>query len=98
MRPRIRIPLSAAERAVMSTWRKRVLAVYALLVAALAGYWALTPGTRTIAQGMSKDEQARAEACVQQNESADNAAPNVSARMAISNAKPACPAADDRAN
>ena len=97
MRPRIRIPLSAAERAVMSTWRKRVFAVYALLVAALAGYWALTPGTRTIAQGVSKDEQVRAETCVPHNAAGD-AASNVSGGMAIRNAKPACPAADDRAN
>jgi hypothetical protein len=94
MRPRIRIPLSAAERAVMSTWRKRVLAVYGLLAAALAGYWALTPGTRTIAQGVSKDEQARAETCVPQNEAGGNAASNASGRMAIGNAKPACPATE----
>ena len=98
MRPRIRIPLSAAERAVMSTWRRRVLAVYALLAAALAGYLVLTPGTRTIAQGVSKDEQAHAETCVQQNEAADNAARNVSGRMATRNAKPGCPAADDKSN
>lgn len=97
MRPRIRIPLSAAERAVMSTWRRRVLAVYALLAAALAGYLVLTPNTRTTAQGVSKDEQVRAETCVPHN-AAGNAASNVSGRTAIRNAKPACPAADDRAN
>ena len=66
LRPRIRIPLSATERAVLSTWRKRMLAVYALLAAALTGYVALTPGTTTIAQGVGKGEQARAETCVQQ--------------------------------
>lgn len=98
MRPRMRIPLSAAEREVLSIWRKRVLAVYALLAAALAGYLVLTPGTRTIAQGASKDEQARAETCVQRNEAAGNAARNVSGRVATGNVKPACPAADDRAN
>jgi hypothetical protein len=65
MRPRIRITLSAQEREVLSTWRRRVLVVYALLAAAITGYLALTPGTRTIAQGTSKDGQARAEACVQ---------------------------------
>jgi hypothetical protein len=63
--PRIRIPLSAAERATLSTWRKRVLAVYALLAAALTGYLVLTPDKRTIAQGAGKDEQARVETCVQ---------------------------------
>jgi hypothetical protein len=72
--PRIRIRLSAAEREVLSTWRRRVLAVYALLAAALAGYVMLTPGTRTIAQGVSKDEQARAEACVQQTGALPDAA------------------------
>ena len=63
LRPRIRIPLSAAERVVLSTWRKRVLAFYALLAAAFTGYLALTPGTSTIAQDTSRDE--RAETCVQ---------------------------------
>ena len=65
LRPRIRIPISAAERAALSTWRKRVLAVYALLAAALTGYLVLTQDKRTIAQGAGKDEQARAETCVQ---------------------------------
>jgi hypothetical protein len=64
MRPSIRIRLSAADHVVLSTWRKRVFAVYALLAATLIGYLALTPGTRTIAQGVSKDEQARVETCL----------------------------------
>ena len=66
MRPRIRHLLSPAERDVLSAWRRRVLAVYALLAAAIIGYSMLTPETRTVAEGESKDEQARAEACVQQ--------------------------------
>jgi hypothetical protein len=65
VRPRIRIPLSAAERATLSTWRKRVLAVYALLAAALTGYLVLTPDKRTIAHSAGRDEQARAQACMQ---------------------------------
>ena len=63
LRPRIRISLSAAEHVALSTWRKRVLAVYALVAAAVTGYLVLTPGARTIAQGTSKDE--RAETCAQ---------------------------------
>jgi hypothetical protein len=66
MRPRIEHLLSAAERDVLSAWRRRVLAVYALLAAAIIGYSMLTPETRTVAKGESKDEQARAETCVQQ--------------------------------
>ena len=87
LRPRIRIPLSAAERAVLSTWRKRVLAFYALVAAALTGYLVLTPGTRMIAQGVNKDEQVRAETCVQQT--LPNAADRkVSRQVADTNAGP----------
>jgi hypothetical protein len=64
-RPRMRVLLTAKDREVLSTWRRRVFAVYALLAAAITGYVALTPSMRTIAPGVSKDEQARAETCVQ---------------------------------
>lgn len=99
MRPRIRIQLSAAERAVLSTWRKRVLAVYALLGAAITGYLALTPGTGTIAQGVSKDEQARAETCVQQTGSLPDrtASKQVANRDTMPNTMPTCAPADDPA-
>jgi len=70
----MRIVLSAKDREVLSTWRRRVFAVYALLAAAMTGYVALTPGTRTIAQGVSKDEQARVETCVQQTGTLSDAA------------------------
>jgi hypothetical protein len=98
LRPRIRIPLSAAERAVVSTWRKRVLAVYALLAAALTGYLVLTPGTRTIAQGASKDEQARAETCGQQTGSLPDAADRkASKQVATRDTMSTCAPADDPA-
>ena len=100
MRPRIRITLSAQEREVLSTWRRRVLVVYALLAAAMTGYLALTPGTRTIAQGASKDEQARAEACVQQTvpDAADRkASKQVATRDTVPNTIPTCAPADDPA-
>jgi len=102
MRPRIRITLSAQEREVLSTWRKRVLAVYTLLAAALTGYLALTLGTGTIAQGASKDEQARAEACVQQTGSLPDAADRkaskqVAIRDTMPNTIPTCAPADDPA-
>jgi hypothetical protein len=100
MRPRIRITLSAQEREVLSTWRRRVLVVYALLAAAMTGYLALTPGTRTIAQGASKDEQARAEACVQQTvpDAADRkASKQVATRDTMPNTIPTCAPADDPA-
>jgi hypothetical protein len=99
MRPRMRIQLSAAEREVMSTWRKRVLAVYALLAAALIGYAVLTPGPRTVAQGVSKDEQARAETCVQQTGSLPDrtASKQVANRDTMPNTMPTCAPADDRA-
>jgi hypothetical protein len=74
LRQRMRILLSAKDREVLSTWRRRVLAVYALLAATITGYVALTPGTRTIAQGVSKDAQARAETCVQYTGSLSDAA------------------------
>jgi hypothetical protein len=56
MRPRFHILLSQAERDMLSAWRRRVLAVCVLLAAAITGYFVLTLGTRTIAQGVSKDE------------------------------------------
>jgi hypothetical protein len=97
LRPRIRIPLSAAERAVLSTWRRRVLAVYALLAAALTGYLALTPGTRTIAQGVSKDEQARAETCVQHTGALSDANRQMPGLVTHQNTMLACAPADDPA-
>ena len=100
MRPHIRITLSAEEREVLSTWRRRALVVYALLAAAITGYLALTPGTRTIAQGASKDEQARAEACVQQTvpDAADRkASKQVATRDTMPNTIPTCAPADDPA-
>jgi len=63
-RSRMHILLTAKDREVLTTWRRRVFAVYALLAAAITGYVALTPGTTTTAQGVGKDEQARAETCV----------------------------------
>jgi hypothetical protein len=66
LRPRIRIRLSAPDREALSSWRRRVLAFYTVLAAAITGYVILTPGTRTIAGVMSKDERGRAETCVQQ--------------------------------
>jgi hypothetical protein len=96
MRPRMRIQLSAAEREVMSTWRKRVLAVYALLAAALTGYAVLTPGPRTVAQGVSKDEQARAETCVQQTGSLPDAADSKASEQ-VATRDTTCAPADDRA-
>jgi hypothetical protein len=95
LRPHVRIRLSAAERAALSTWRRRVLAVYALLAAALTGYLALTPGTKTIAQGVSKDDQARAETCVQQpvalSDAADRPMPG---QVTKQDTMPACAPAD----
>jgi hypothetical protein len=96
MRPRVRIQLSAAEREVMSTWRKRMLAVYALLAAAITGYLALTPGTGTIAQGVSKDEQARAETCVQQTGSLPDPADRTASEQ-VATRDTTCAPADDPA-
>jgi hypothetical protein len=64
MRPRIHHLLSPAERALLLSWRRGVFAVFALLAAAIIGYSMLTPDTRTVAEGVSKHEQARAETCV----------------------------------
>ena len=94
MRPRIRITLSAEEREVLSTWRRRALVVYALLAAAITGYLALTPGTRTIAQGTSKDGQARAEACVQQTGSLPEAVDNKTSKQAATRDTTCAPADD----
>jgi len=90
----MRIQLSAAEREVMSTWRKRVLAVYALLAAALTGYAVLTPGPATVAQGVSKDEQARAETCVQQTGSLPGAADSKASEQ-VATRDTTCAPADD---
>lgn len=73
MRPRIHHLISPAERDVLSRWRRRVVAVYALLAAAIIGYSMLTSDVRTVAEGVSKDEQARAETCVQQTGSLSDA-------------------------
>jgi hypothetical protein len=96
MRPRIRITLSAQEREVLSTWRRRVLVVYALFAVAITGYLALTPGTRTIAQGASKDEQARAEACVQHTGSLPDAADRKASNQ-VATRDTTCAPADDPA-
>jgi hypothetical protein len=101
LRPRMRILLSAKEREVLSTWRRRVLAVYALLAAAIAGYLALTPGTRTIAQGVSKDEQARAETCVQHTGTLSDAADRQMPRQVANQdtrALPSCASIERPAN
>ena len=66
MRPRIHHLLSPPERALLWSWRRGVFAVFALLAAALIGYSTLTLDMRRVAEGRSKDEQARAETCVQQ--------------------------------
>ena len=97
LRPRIRIPLSAAERATLSIWRRRVLAVYALVAAAFAGYLVLNPGTRTVAQGVSKDEQARAETCVQHTGAVPAADRQMPGQVANQDTKQVCASADDLA-
>jgi hypothetical protein len=74
MRPRIHVPLSPVERDMVSAWRRRVLIVCALLAAAIMGHSMLTPSTSTVAQGVSKDEQARTETCVQQTGALSDAA------------------------
>jgi hypothetical protein len=105
MRPRIRHLLSPAERDVLSSWRRRVFAVYALIAAAIIGYSMLTPGERMVAEGVSKDEQARAETCVQQTGSLPDAADRKASKQGtpretpntIPNTMPACAPADDPA-
>jgi hypothetical protein len=101
MRPRIHHLLSPAERDVLSSWRRGVFAVYALLAAAIIGYSMLTPETRTVAHGVSKDEQARAEPCVRQTGSLPDAADRKASkqdatRETMPNAMPTC-APDDPA-
>ena len=66
MRPRIHHLLSPAERDALSRGRRGVLAVYAFFTAAIIGYSMLTRDVQTVAEGVSKEEQARAETCVQQ--------------------------------
>jgi hypothetical protein len=98
LRQHIRVGLSAAERAALSTWRRRVLAVYALLAVAFTGYLALTPGTKIIAQGVSKDDQARAETCVPQTVALSDAADRqVPGQVTNQDTMPACAPADDPA-
>jgi hypothetical protein len=38
MRPRMHVPLSPADRATVATWSRRVLAVWAVIVASLVAY------------------------------------------------------------
>jgi len=102
MRPRIHHLLSPAERDVLSIWRRRVFAVYALIAAAIIGYSMLTPGERTVAEGVSKGEQARVESCVQQTgslpDAADRKAPKQgTTRETLPNTVPTCAPADDPA-
>jgi hypothetical protein len=83
----------------LSAWRRRVLAVCVLLAAAITGYFMPTPGTRTIAQGVSKDEQARAEICVQQTAALPDAADRqMHGQVANQDTMPACAARDEPAN
>src|SRR5262249_29148603 len=103
LRPRLRVPLSAAERDMLSTWRKRVLAVYGLLAAALAaaimGQSMFSPSTRTAAQGVSKDEQARTEICVQHTGALSDAGiAECPGQVAIQGTMPTCASADAPAN
>ena len=99
LRPRLRMPLSSAERDMLSTWRKRVLAVYALLAAAIMGQSMFSPSTRTAAQGVSKDEQARTETCVQHTGALSDAADRqMPGQVAIQGTMPACASADAPAN
>jgi hypothetical protein len=95
MTPRIHNLLSPADRDVLSSWRRRVFAVYALLAAALIGYLMLTAGTRTVAEGSSKDEQARAETCAQHTGALPDAADRQMPGQVAQDAMPTCvPAAD----
>jgi hypothetical protein len=99
MRPRFHFPLSQAEHDMLSAWRRRVLAVCALLAAAITGYFVLTPGTRTIAQDVSRDEQARAETCVQQTGALPDATDRqMHGQVANQDTMPACAARDEPAN
>jgi hypothetical protein len=102
MRPRIHHLLSPAERDVLSSWRRGVFAVYALLAAAVIGYSMLTPSERTVAEGGSKDEQARAETCVQQTGSLPDAADRKASKQGATrdtmpNTMPTCAPPDDPA-
>jgi hypothetical protein len=97
------MPLSAAERDTLSTWRKRVVAVYALLAAVLAavimGQSMFIPSTRTAAPGASKDKQAHTETCVQHTGALSDAADRrVTGQVAIQGTMPACASADAPAN
>jgi hypothetical protein len=73
MRPRIHHLRSPAERGVLSSWRRGVFAVYALLAAAIIGYSMLTPDVQTVAHGVRKGERVRAETCVPQTGSLSDA-------------------------
>jgi hypothetical protein len=59
MRPRMNVPLSPADRATIAMWSRRVLLVWAVIVASLVGYAFLTQREPATANIESSQQQAQ---------------------------------------
>jgi hypothetical protein len=68
MRRWIHIPLSPEDRETRATWARRILAVYALVVAAVIGYSMINPATTKVARDTRDERQALVQTCPQRSE------------------------------
>jgi hypothetical protein len=59
MRPRMKVPLSPADRATVAMWSRRVLAVWAVLVASLVAYAFMAQREPSTAKIESPQQHAR---------------------------------------
>jgi hypothetical protein len=59
MRPRMKVPLSPADRATVAIWSRRVLAVWAVIVASLVAYTFLAQREPATAKIESPHQQAK---------------------------------------
>ena len=59
MRPRMNVPLSPADRAIIAMWSRRVLLVWAVIVASLVGYAFLTQREPATAHIEKPQQQAK---------------------------------------
>ena len=64
MRPRMNVPLSPADRATIALWSRRVLAVWAVIVASLVAYAFLAQRAPTTAKIENPQQDAKSSSVV----------------------------------
>jgi hypothetical protein len=74
MRPRVHVPLTPADRAVVSVWSRRMLAVYtALVVAGLIAHFLINQAGESVALEERSQQRALSPACMHWHEAAGDA-------------------------